>query len=146
MLLDCSQLDILIFVQFCTIAKVDTSYRGKAPTAKSKIHRLHGLAFTKSAPVASRELTQAEAKLYCPPGCLIWRANVRGAWLTHLHSHKEHAEPWANHGFDSTKAMMACVRFAWLQWLDDRGLDTSHYPHRGHLLIKSCCAFSGCKY
>lgn len=92
---------------------MDTHYKGKIPTLKSKNHPLHGMAYAAKMPVASNDMLQSEAKEYLPPGAFIWRANVKGAWCVHFAPHKSHSESWAAHNHDSGNAMLASVRHVW---------------------------------
>ena len=80
---------------------------------------------------ASNDLPQSEAKVLMPPGGYIWRANFGGSWQCHVPPHARHTESWAQHGNDSRKSMLACIRFAWSQFLEDEHLETSDCPIAG---------------
>ncbi len=80
---------------------------------------------------ASNDLPQSEAKTFMPPGGYIWRANFGGSWQCHVPPHSRHTESWAQHGNDSRKAMLACIRFAWCQFLEEKHLEITDCPIAG---------------
>jgi len=105
---------------------------GKIPKLGSKTHPLKGLKGME-VPKAMNELAQSDAKLYLPPDAYIWRLNKRGAWGCTVGRHHDHIEPWSRHSNDSSKAMWACVRFAWRIYLEDQSLPAEHCPIKGLL-------------
>ena len=106
---------------------------GTIPNVGGKKHPLKPYKFPKALPTGLNDLDQKEAKTYLPPDSFIWRGNIKGAWFCTVGAHKDHAEPWSKHGMDSSVAMWACIRFAWLQWLDDHSLPKEHCPIAGLL-------------
>ena len=106
---------------------------GKVPGQGTKSHPLHGVKFPKTLPPALDELPQSEAKRYVPPGCYIWRLNTRAAWGVKVGRHSDKVEPFARHQNSSSKAMWACVKFAWMLYLEDNCLPADHCPFKGLL-------------
>ena len=117
---------------FCACyCKVSLYKNGKIPTTREKHHPLNGFSFIKQIIPPKNDLSQADAKIMLPPSSYIWRANCKGAWLVRCLPHKSHAEPWHKHDDCSYTALLAAVRFAWGQWLSDRGLPNDHCPIAG---------------
>ena len=83
--------------------------------------------------VGEHDIPQVTASRYVPPGCSIWRCNVRGAWSVHMPPHPRHSEAWANWQGDSFAAMKAGARWAWRQYLADHALPLDHCPIVGML-------------
>ena len=107
---------------------------GKTIPKSSVSHPLYGYKFPSSLPVGTDDLPQSEAKKLLPPGCDIWRANKKGAWMFHLVNHPRGSAPWKRHGGNSRLAMLECVASAWRMYLDDHALPLSHCPIKNLLV------------
>ena len=65
------------------------------------------------------DLSQKEAKAFCPPKCSVWRANFRGQWCFHYRPHKRHVASWCDFDGDSFKALQHGLKIAWRLFLDE---------------------------
>ena len=71
-------------------------------------------------------IPQSEMSRLCPPGCSVWRDNVRGAWSVHLPPWKRFSRPfWV---FGEQGAGLEAMREAWRLYLRDNGMDFSECP------------------
>ena len=105
---------------------------GKMPVSIANAkHPLHGLKYPKQLAVGTDDLPQCEAKLLCPPGCHVWRANYHGAWQFHLPGHKRCSEAWSSHGGSSRKAMLAGMQKVWTLFNKAKGLPEKYCPVTG---------------
>ena len=68
-------------------------------------------------------IPQSEMSRLCPPGCSVWRDNVRGAWSVHLPPWKRFSRPfWV---FGEQGAGLEAMREAWRLYLRNKGMDFS---------------------
>lgn len=109
-------------------------YGKPASSIKSKDHPLHGLKFPGKPPSATDDISQAEARVWLPPNTYLWRNNNEGKWLFNQPSIKRRGRAaWSAHGGSSLKALRACLREAWENYLEVFRLPNSHCPIGGLL-------------
>ena len=73
-------------------------------------------------------IPQADARLYIPPRCSIWRSLTRGAWCAHSPPRARISEAWGRHGGDEP-ALRELLHRLWMQHLELEGQDMSACPY-----------------
>eukprot|EP00959_Pyramimonas_sp_CCMP1952_P127575 2668490-Pyramimonas_sp.AAC.1 len=66
-----------------------------------------------------------------PPGCSVWRANLRGGWHFHVRPHRRGSAAWSKFGGNSFLALKDCIKQACTLYLNDHCLPESHCPVPG---------------
>ena len=117
--------------------------KDKIRKSKKKEHKKASLSAYKGpkTPPALKEffndLTQKEAKPFCPPKGSVWRANKRQNWSFHQKPHKRHSVPWSEFGGNSFESLLHGLRKSWLLYLEDEGLEPEDCPILGLLATGS---------
>jgi hypothetical protein len=106
--------------------------KGKKPGRKPKQASTSSSSSSSKPTTLPQQIPMEEAKLFVPPGGLIWPDRKIGAWRAQFPPFSGISRSWGHHGGEH-EALKLCIIYLWSKWCEVNGVPHAECPMKGVL-------------